>query len=173
MSDTNTENRWYTVFCKPRQERLANTHLQRQGFATFLPEAFNASRRLRKEGQRVEPLFPRYLFLQACPHATNLAPVAYTRGVSGMVRFGGRLSTVPRVVIDQIKALTDKETGLVRLDIAKLQAGDKVEVCEGPFSGIEGLVAQLCGESRAIILMQWLGREHTVSVERSALRLAI
>jgi len=60
-----TQPNWFAVNAKPRQERIALEHLQRQGFTCFLPMAINPYQRRSAKGPRIEPLFPRYLFLNA------------------------------------------------------------------------------------------------------------
>ncbi len=65
---------WFAVFCKPRQEQMALVNLENQGFACFLPMALNPYQKISKRNEdRTEPLFPRYLFLRAVPGEQNLA----------------------------------------------------------------------------------------------------
>ena len=67
---------WFAVVSKPRQEKTALRHLQRQGFRCFLPMAENPYQRRSKKRQKiVEPLFPRYLFLNAIADQTGGEPV--------------------------------------------------------------------------------------------------
>ena len=83
---------WFTVYTKPRQERIALENLERQGFRCFLPMAVNPYQRRSARGQRIEPLFPRYLFLNAVADQQSLGPVRSTRGVATLVRAPGGLS---------------------------------------------------------------------------------
>ena len=87
-------NRWYAALCKPRQEMVAEANLANQGFAVYLPRLKNRHRRAGRWVDRVEPLFPRYLFVAAGLESQSLAPIRSTRGVSGLVRFGGQPATV-------------------------------------------------------------------------------
>ncbi len=156
------------VHTKPRQEALAETHLQRQGFECLLPRAVNPRRRIK--AHRVEPLFPRYLFLSADPAVQNLASVGHTRGVSRLVRFGTRLAQAPGWVIDQLRNATDRVSGLIDLAPVRFARGDLVEVFDGPFAGLRAIFQADNGETRALLLVNLLGRDTTVSVERTALR---
>ena len=64
---------WFAVYTKPRQEHIALLNLERQSFECFLPMAENPyQRRSTKNAARREPLFPRYLFLDALPEIQNL-----------------------------------------------------------------------------------------------------
>ena len=116
-------NSWFAVYTKPRQERVALEHLERQGFSCFLPMADNPYQR-RQQKRRAEPLFPRYLFLNARPNQQSLAPVRSTRGVATLVRFGIKLANVPESVIRVIHDRIDSNTGLVKLDPVPVRPGE-------------------------------------------------
>ena len=157
---------WFAVVTKPRQEQIALENLQRQDFECFLPLADNPYQRRRKRHQRmIEPLFPRYLFLNAIAGQQNLAPVRSTRGVTTMVRFGTELAVVPESIINAIKNRTDPATGLIRIKPVELEAGDKVRIFDGPLAGITGIVQEKRSENRALILMELMGRPTAVEVD--------
>ncbi|NNE04391.1 MAG: transcription/translation regulatory transformer protein RfaH [Xanthomonadales bacterium] len=166
----NNHPQWFAVYARPRQERIARDHLERQGFKCFLPEALNPyQRRSRANKPLVQPLFPRYLFLKAVPETQNLATVRSTRGVVGLVRSGFELVRVPEAVINMIRARLD-ESGLVRLDPAPVEEGDRVRVFDGPFCGAEGILEAKTGEQRAMLLMDLLGRQTRVEVDAMLLQ---
>ena len=52
-------------------------------------------------------MFPRYLFLWAVPGQDDLRPVRSTRGVVGLVRFGGELRPVPESVITELRRVCE------------------------------------------------------------------
>ena len=157
---------WFAVVTKPRQEQIALENLQRQGFECFLPMAENPyQRRSKKQQKIIEPLFPRYLFLNAIASQQNLAPVRCTKGVLNMVRFGIELAVVPEPVINAIKALEEKETGLIKIEPVTIKAGDNVRVFDGPLTGLNGIVQEKNSDRRTIILMELMGRPTRVEVE--------
>ena len=83
-----TDMPWYVVHTKARQEQPACDNLARQGYNVYFPR-FKVIKRIRGLQQAVlEPLFPRYVFLQPSSAAQSLAPVRSTLGVATMVRFG-------------------------------------------------------------------------------------
>lgn len=164
---------WYAVFTRPRQEKTALAHLQRQGFECFLPMADNPYQRQNKSHKHlVEPLFPRYLFLKAIAAIQNLAPVRSTRGVISMVRFGTELAVVPDAVINAIKNRMETTSGLIRIAPAPVNTGDKVRVFDGPLAGVSGIVEEWNSENRALILMELLGRSTRVEVDAMILQKA-
>ena len=156
---------WYAVYTKPRQERVALEHLQRQTYRCFLPMALNPYQRRTAQKPRIEPLFPRYLFLNAQADRQSLGPVRSTRGVCSLVRFGRELATMPERVIDTIKRRLDPESGLIRLDPVPAGEGDRVRVFDGPLAGLEGIFRERKGDNRALLLMKMLGTVSTVEVD--------
>jgi transcriptional antiterminator RfaH len=54
---------WYVVQTHPHAENKAAAHLQRQGFATYLPRYLKRRRHARRTEAIAAPLFPRYLFV--------------------------------------------------------------------------------------------------------------
>jgi transcriptional antiterminator RfaH len=161
---------WFAVFTKPRQEHIALENLERQGFRCFLPMAVNPYQKRTTRRLRVEPLFPRYLFLNAVPDQQSLGPVRSTRGVVTLVRFGMKLARVPETVIEFIQNGRDPDSGLVRLKPVPVAPGDKVKVFDGPLTGAEGLLQACCGERRALLLLDIMGRQTTVEVDRMLLQ---
>lgn len=161
---------WFAVFTKPRQERIALENLERQAFHCFLPMAINPYQRRTTRRQRVEPLFPRYLFLSAVPDQQSLGPVRSTRGVNTLVRFGMKIAEVPESVIEFIQNQRDPDDGLVRLDPVPVAPGDQVRVFDGPLAGAQGLLQECCGERRAMLLIDMMGRQTTVEVDRMVLQ---
>lgn len=162
---------WYAVYTKPRQERVAAENLERQDFDCFLPMAVNPyQRRTRRAAPRVEPLFPRYLFINAVADQQSLGPVRSTRGVCTLVRFGMKLVTVPEAIVQMIRRRMNPDTGLVELDPVPVVPGDRVKVFDGPFAGAEGILEACSGERRALLLMELLGRQTPVEVDRLLLQ---
>ena len=162
---------WFAVVTKPRQERIALENLQRQGFECFLPMAENPyQRRSKKQQKRIEPLFPRYLFLNAIADTQNLAPVRSTMGVISMVRFGTELAVIPEQIINAIKQRITPETGLIKIEAIEIEAGDKVKIFDGPLTGLNGIVQEKDSNNRALLLMNLMGRPTKVQVDAISLQ---
>jgi transcriptional antiterminator RfaH len=160
---------WYAVQTKPRQELTAEQNLQRQGFATYLPRIRLRKRKRNNWVDAVEPLFPRYLFIQVDPDQDSLAPVRSTLGVACLVRFGHLLRPVPDAVIYYLRQLEDPETQQRQADAWPHQPGDTLEVLEGPFASLTGIYQMPLGEDRALLLIELLGRSNSVAVDKDAL----
>ena len=165
-----SQSSWFAVFTKPRQEQIAKENLERQGFRCFLPMAINPYQRRSKQSPRTEPLFPRYLFINAIPDQQSLGSVRSTIGVSNLVRFGLEFIRVPDCIINDIEKRCNPETGLVELKPLLVSVGDKVKVFDGPFAGIEGIFRERKGKDRALLLMSMLGTNSIVEVNTMLLQ---
>lgn len=164
--------RWYAVFTKPRQEGLANEHLGRQGFSTYFPRTLIRRRRGQWSAERIEPLFPRYLFVHIDILVESTLPIRSTRGVSGLVCFGGQLLAVPDPVLEFLMRSASPETGLHKLAGPQFSSGDRIVIRDGPLAGVEGIFAAESGEDRVLILLEILGRTNRVAVRRDSIALS-
>ena len=160
---------WFAVQSKPRQEAKAEENLQRQGFVTYLPKIRLRKRRARGWVDAVEPLFPRYLFIQVDPDQHSVAAVRSTLGVASLVRFGQLLRPVPASVIDYLRQCEDPESRLRQGETWPHQPGDTLEILDGPFAGLSGVYQMPQGEDRALLLIELLGRSTSVALDRDVL----
>jgi transcription elongation factor/antiterminator RfaH len=122
---------WYLIHTKPRQERIALTNLERQGYTCYLPLLRVEKIRRRKAEVVSEPLFARYLFvrLDTSDNGPSWAPIRSTLGVSQLVRFGTRPAKVEDHMVDLLR---DRE--LAQPTEALFSQGDMVVgiVCRRP-----------------------------------------
>lgn len=155
---------WYLVYTKPRQETLAQENLARQGYGVYLPKVRIMRRRRGKQEAVVEPLFPRYLFIQLDTQTDNWGPIRSTYGVASLVRFGAEPAQVPDAFVAQLKSQEGQE-GLHEWAEPKMKAGDRVRVAEGPLKGIEGILLARSGQERVMLLLEMLGKEVCAHLE--------
>lgn len=166
LAASHASERWYAVCCKPRQEAIAEENLLRQGYLTYLPRIRNARRRRGQWIDAIEPLFPRYLFIRIDSALRSTAPVRYTRGAVGLVRFGEQPAVVPEQVIEAIRQRADTDSGLHHDDRPLFRAGESIRLAEGPLTGMEGVFIEEDGEKRAIVLLELLGKANQIRVNR-------
>lgn len=158
--------RWFAVCCKPRQELVAQENLLRQGFRVYLPRIQIKKRRQGKWLDVIEVLFPRYIFIQIDPARSSIAPVRSTRGVVGLVRFGGQPAVVADEVMDALLKREDAGSNLHQDSRPLFSAGEVVKLVEGPLAGMEGVFVQEDGEKRVIVLLELLGKANKIRVSR-------
>ena len=158
-------NFWYVAQTKPRQEDIALVNLERQGYVVNLPRIprIKPSPRL----PDTEVLFPGYIFF--APHAAtqSISPVRSTTGVSRLVRFGQEAATLSASVLDQILSFIDDRRaapgGLVA-HVNRLKEGAAVQITQGPFAGLEGLVSCVATD-RVMVLLEIMGKAQNLAFE--------
>lgn len=168
METGSKEKRWYLVYSKPRQERLAQANLDRQGYQTYLPLLRTPRRRLQRRVIRIEPMFPRYLFIHLDTQTDNWAPIRSTVGVNTLVRFGMTPSPVPDDLIEVLKE-RDDSSGVQDIPMHVFGQGQKVRIEEGPFMGYEGIFLAETSQQRVLVLLDIVGKAAKARVEVGAL----
>ena len=147
--------KWHLLFTKPQQEKLALTNLMNQGYEAYLPKI---SKEKISHGKKVainEPMFPRYLFVRLNDNGLqNWSPIRSTKGVSYLVNFRSYFATLDDEIINHLKQNITK-----KLTVNAFSEGDKVEIMDGPFKGLEAIFRTYNGEERAIILLDFMTKK--------------
>lgn len=143
---------WYAVYCKPREDERAETHLARQSFEVFRPKHWVRRKRAGVMTPVAESLFPRYLFVELDNVNEDWAPIRSTRGVAGLVRFGSQTVSVPSKIVQWLKANAD-DWGCIPQITPDYQKGDSLVIKEGPFVGYEGLFYGRRADDRVMLLL--------------------
>jgi transcriptional antiterminator RfaH len=148
---------WFLVQTKPQQETRALENLQQQGVAAFCPQVFveKLSRGKRKVSKEV--LFPSYLFVEFDQETISALSINYTRGVSRIISFGNSLSQVPDQLISQLKERVEQSEQNMITELP--EKGEKLEVLDGPFRGLNAIFSQIDGDSRAVVLIAILSQK--------------
>jgi transcriptional antiterminator RfaH len=166
-----TDVPWYVVHTKARQEQSACENLARQGYSVYLPRIKVIKRVRGLQQALLEPMFPRYIFLQPSSATQSLAPVRSTLGVATIVRFGQEPAQMRGDLLQSIRSFEAQRNAAKDADINPLQPGERVRVADGPLEGLEGLISSVSKE-RVIVLMQLLGLETEVQLSRHQLLVA-
>src|ERR1700722_6016330 len=95
--------RWYLVQCRPRQDKRAHEHLERQGFECYRPLCESERMRSGRKHMGKATLFPNYIFIRLDRIHHNWLPIRSTRGVAQIVRFNEYPLPVPDEIIEQIR----------------------------------------------------------------------
>ena len=162
-----TSPAWYCVRTQPKHEHIAAAGLMKN----LELEVFHPRLRLERSTRRgvvrvVEPLFPGYLFVH-CSLDERLSEIRYVNGVSSLVHFGNRISTIPDGVIQELKQCFEADEPMAVLD--HLHVGAEVIVGEGPFRGFTGTVVRLLpARQRVQLLLDFLGQTTLAEVDRTS-----
>jgi transcriptional antiterminator RfaH len=157
------------VHTKPRQEGVALTNLERQGYPCYLPQMQIERVRRSKAVIVTEPMFPRYLFvrLDSSGHGKSWSPIRSTLGVSGLVHFGARAARVDDALVELPRQREETMPTEAIFDV-----GDTVVITDGPFAGIEAIYQTADAERRAFILLEILSKPVSMQIDTGRLRKA-
>lgn len=161
---------WYLVYCKPRQEQVANENLMRQGYETYVPMMNTRRRRRGHYINIIEPMFPRYLFVHLNSVTDNWAPINSTLGVSGIVRFGMEPAYVPDDLVFGLQQ-RDDENGVQNLPLPEFHQGDKIRIVDGAMQGYEGIFVAKTSQERSIILLEIVGKAAKIQLSDSLIEI--
>ena len=174
MNSNNTNNNngstWYVVLTTPRQEDRANEHLLAQGFKAYCPtleiEKIQRGKRVTVE----EPLFPGYIFVESS-EGVPTHTIRSTRGARGLLMFGSEIAKVSSMLIAEIKlGLISEKVDEDGQGKPLLKQGDKVEIQEGPFAGLEAIFHEYDGDKRVIVLLNLLHQQQKLKLDNKHIR---
>lgn len=154
---------WYLLYCKRGQLQRAQDHLERQQVECLTP-MISLEKMVRGKRTTVsEPLFPNYLFVQFNPEIIHTTTISATRGVSHFVRFGTQPAIVPASVVQHLMAHLPEDI----IDPETPWTGDTVEITEGAFEGFRAIFTEPDGETRSILLLNFLNKQVLQSVKNT------
>jgi transcription antitermination factor NusG len=164
--------RWLVVRTKPRQEKIAASHLEQRSVHTYCPMYLEPPWHKRAPRGPV-PLFTSYVFAW-CRPKQHLNAVRYCPGVYRPVTFDGKLATVSPELIDELR-LREGERGFILHEEVEtgIQVGRQVRLMAGPLQGLEGVFkGYLRGGERAQVLLSLLRSENLVEVDSASVAIA-
>jgi transcriptional antiterminator RfaH len=165
-SVTQPIRRWYVIYTKPRAEDVAREQLEMKQIPVFLPKIPHVTFRKGRLKERIEPLFPSYLFARfAIPD--EYYGVKWAKGVKRIVGNGDTPIPLDDSIVIFLKEKAN-EKGLVQPE-SNLKDGDQVRVRQGPLQGLLGIVQGVVGaKGRVRILMDILRAGAKVELPYSA-----
>lgn len=155
--------KWYLAHCRPREEERAQQNLKNQEIEAYYPHVEVEKLVRGKRVQRVEAMFPGYIFVRADLAVTSSTTISSTRGIRNLVRFGAEPCEVPGCLVYDLMIRADSEE-LKELFSHLPKNGDKVVISQGPFRGMEAIYQESDGEQRAILLLTLLHKETRASI---------
>ena len=156
---------WYVVATKPRQEVVAQKHLQRQGYATLLPTLRLRKRQRGKWQEVTEPTFPGYVFVGLELGRDDMAPIRSTQGCRDLVRFGQQPAVVHEDIIKALKLGHSAQEASADKVKEPFSPGDLVRIEDGPFQGLNAIYCMNKGADRVQVLITLLGRSQHINID--------
>ncbi|WP_108653011.1 transcription/translation regulatory transformer protein RfaH [Dongshaea marina] len=160
---------WYLAYCKPKEEQRAKIHLDNQGIESYYPSVVVEKMRRGKRVSVEEPLFPGYLFVQADLEQISPVTLSSTRGISKFIGSGrNHWYVIPQALIINMIRHEDSDEARELLN-QQPKPGQKVEITEGPFQGIDAIYLEADGETRSMLFINMLEKQTPVSVDNQSL----
>lgn len=161
---------WYACYTRSRHEKQVDRLLQERGFETFLPLVPRVSQWKDRRKVVEWPLFPSYVFGRF--EAEDMQRVLATPGVAGLVKTNGRPARIDDAELENVRrfahALAGGEVEVEQRPF--LTEGEWVEVMDGPFQGIRGIVVQRRNRRRVLIGLKAIGQALEIDIDTRALR---
>ena len=157
--------RWYAVHTQLYRELRAQTQLQNQRYAVYLPKRRKTVRHARKLQTVLAPFFPRYLFITLNLAIDQWRNVNNTFGVASLVMGSDRPRPVPRGVVETMIAATDGD-GVLSF-ARELKIGEQVRLLAGPFADRLGVLDRLDDNGRVRVLLEIMSGAIPVQLPRA------
>ena len=161
---------WFLAQVKPNGDHIAKRNLERQGFETFQPMEKRTVAKAGRFRDQVRPFFSGYLFISYPGFAAPWSVVNSTYGVCRLVRFSDRPAPVPHSVIAELRSYCDA-AGVITIT-PDIEPGAVVEIRMGAFSNFVGQVERMTPDHRAMVLLDFMGKQTKVNIPTSHLRAA-
>jgi transcriptional antiterminator RfaH len=157
---------WYLAYCRPKEEERAKLHLRNQGIDSYYPLVLTRKIVRGKITEKIEPLFPRYLFVHMNIEEFSPLKVRSTRGIQHIIGHGAKWDEVPTELVLQL--MRDEDSDESREIVSKLpKHGQKVIITNGSFKGLQAIYQEPDGNQRAFLLLSLMNSETRACFENS------
>lgn len=165
---TNDNIIWILIYTKAKQEHLAESNLNKQGFKTFLPLISPSNKD--KCTKAPVPVFPRYLFAEINLDLENWTSINSTYGVNKIIMFSAKFPYIPLKIIKLIEEKLDK-SGIYKENISfvDFKQGDSVSIKEGKFAGLDAIFLSKKSNDRVRLLLKFLNSSVVAEITKSDL----
>lgn len=141
---------WHALYTRARHEKKVASGLSQRGFEGYLPLIERESQWHDRRKRILWPLFPGYVFARFS--SRQAGEVVAVPGVVSVVSVAGSPARIPDSDISNVRVLVESAdaTGALPEPEALLEEGQRVEVVEGPFRGVRGIVIERRGHRVAL-----------------------
>ncbi|HUF52061.1 MAG TPA: UpxY family transcription antiterminator [Longimicrobiales bacterium] len=164
------EPRWYACYTKARHEKRVETLLRERGIETFLPLITRESQWKDRKKVVDWPLFPSYVFGRFT--LADVHRVLSVPGVATLVKANGRPVWIEESELENVRLFAQAlaQGGKKPEPRPYFADGEWVEVMDGPFRGVRGIVVEQRGRRRVLIGLKAIGQGLEVDIDTSTLR---
>jgi transcriptional antiterminator RfaH len=161
---------WFVAQTQPNKELVAQTHLEQQGFQSFLPLIKKIRRHARKVETVLRPLFPSYIFVALDLEHDQWRSINGTRGINYLLCHDDiKPAAIPNSVMDPLIAEQQAEGVIGSASFQKFMIGEQARLTEGAFKEETVTIETLNDRERVTVLLNFLNRELKVTVPLTSL----
>lgn len=157
------EHPWWVAYVRSRQEKGLARHLAEHRVGFYLPQAEKRAHRAGRTFVSSLPLFPGYVFFRGTAEARRTALrsnlIVEVLGVLDQERLHGELESLWQL----------QREGAPLVPHPYLEAGDLVEIVDGPFRGWTGTVLREKGRLRLVVSVSFLRQSVAAELDREVL----
>lgn len=158
---------WFVAATISRKEDLALRNLEQQGFTTFLPRFRRPWRHGRRQGIRLAPLFPGYVFIAFDPREAPWRSINGTLGVRRLLGSNLQPQAVPQEFMAQLVGRC--RDGVIDTLVVSLEPGATVRIMSGPFADRLAVIDKLDDAERVTLLLEVMGTAARLKLNRAQL----
>lgn len=155
---------WIVARNKPNQDKTARINLERQTFEYFQPTFKTISKTQNEFKEIIRPVFPGYTFIALNIERRNWHKINNTRGISNIISFGNKIPFIRCEIIDKLRDRFSQNNISKIYDPLKI--GMSVEIKNGPFGQLIGKIEEFDADQRVWILLDFLGTQTRVSINK-------
>ncbi len=161
---------WYACRTRARAEKKVDRLLSRVGFEMYTPLVEREQEWADRKKRVAFPMFPGYTV--ACFSLREYLDVLKTPGVVHVVSTNGDPTPLRPEEMDSVRRLAEglQETGQLPDPVDYLEPGVPIEVKEGPFRGMRGMLLEGRGAVRVAVRLSAIRAVVSVVLDRSSLR---
>lgn len=164
-----SDSRWFAVWTRSRQEKVAASMLETLGVPHFLPLKSEVRQWTDRKQTVMVPLFSGYLFVRMNPNKDSRLQVLKTPGIAGFIGNHTGPLPIPDQQIEDIQTVLTQQVECTVLPL--LEEGDRVRVVRGPLAGIDGRLVRANSTCRLVISIEMIHKSVAVNVSRQDVEL--
>jgi transcriptional antiterminator RfaH len=154
---------WTPVSVRPRCEKVVAQYCRGIGLAHYLPLRRRLKRYQRRNVETLLPMFPGYLFVQLGREETDL--LVRCNKIARILRIDQSQERQLLPELRSLQILEASELGSELVVAPELVPGTPVEIVEGPFAGMAGIVTQRGKSTRVSVNVEMLGQSVSVDLD--------
>jgi len=161
---------WYALRVKTHKERAVSQRLHSEQVEVYSPMVRVKPKNPRAAKQK--PYFPGYIFVHVDLAHIGANTFNWMPGTIGLVSFDGIPASVPGNLILELQQRLAQIEAAGGLELAALEAGDRVRIVEGPFAGYEAIFdMRIPGSDRVQVLLAFLSQHpHPLKLDADEIR---